>query len=77
MTRPSSSTRRVHVMTGHPLVAVCRTLRIGRSTACCTSNERMRFYARREDAQVLEEIRTITRRRDSYGYRQVTAPVNP
>lgn len=63
-------------MTGHPLAAVCRTLRISRSTAYRTSAERPRFYERAEDAQVLEEIRTITRRRDSYGYRRVTARVN-
>ena len=38
--------------------------------------ERARRYERAEDAQVLEEIRTLTRRRDSYGYRRVTARVN-
>jgi transposase InsO family protein len=63
-------------MTGHPLAAICRTLRISRSTAYRTSAQRSRFYTRAEDAQVLEEIRTITRRRDSYGYRRVTARVN-
>lgn len=63
-------------MTGHPLAGVCRTLGISRSTAYRSSTNRSRFYARAEDAQVLEEIRTITRRRDSYGYRRVTARVN-
>jgi transposase InsO family protein len=33
-------------------------------------------YQRKGDAAVLEEIRTITRRKDSYGYRRVTARVN-
>jgi putative transposase len=63
-------------MTRHPLAAVCRTLKISRSTAYRTSAERPRFYERAEDRQVLDEIRTITRRRDSYGYRRVTALVN-
>ena len=36
-------------MTGHPLAAICRTLRISRSTAYRTSAERARFYERAED----------------------------
>ncbi len=63
-------------MTGHPMAAVCRTLQVSRSTAYRSTQERRRFYRRAEDAAVLEEIRTITRRKDSYGYRRVTARVN-
>lgn len=63
-------------MTGHPLAAICRTFGVSRSTAYRTSSERSCFYERVEDAQVLEEIREITRRRASYGYRRVTARVN-
>lgn len=37
---------------------------------------RIRELERAEDAQVLEEIRVITRRKDSYGYRRVTARMN-
>lgn len=63
-------------MTGHPLATICRTLGISRSTAYRLTRERSRVYERADDAQVLEEIREITRRRDSYGYRRVTARVN-
>jgi putative transposase len=63
-------------MTGHPMAAVCRTLGVSRSTAYRPTRERPRFYERAEDTEVLEEIRAITRRRDSYGYRRVTARVN-
>jgi hypothetical protein len=51
------------------MAAVCRTLQVSRSTAYRSTQERRRFYRRAEDAAVLEEIRTITRRKDSYGYR--------
>jgi transposase InsO family protein len=63
-------------MTGHPVATVCRTLRVSRSSAYRPTRERPSVYRRREDATVLEEIRTITRRRNSYGYRRVTARVN-
>lgn len=63
-------------MTGHSMAAVCRTLGVSRSTAYRPTRERPRVYRRAEDAEVLEEIRAITRRRDSYGYRRVTARVN-
>lgn len=63
-------------MTGHPLAAVCRTLGVSRSMAYRSTEERRRFYKRADDAEVLEEVRTITRRKDSYGYRRVTARVN-
>jgi transposase InsO family protein len=58
------------------MAAICRTLGISRSTAYRQSRERPSVYERAEDVQVLEEIRAITRRRDSYGYRRVTARVN-
>jgi putative transposase len=63
-------------MTGHSMAAVCRTLGVSRSTAYRPTRERSSVYRRAEDAGVLEEIRKITRRRDSYGYRRVTARVN-
>ncbi|HET8655021.1 MAG TPA: IS3 family transposase [Longimicrobiaceae bacterium] len=63
-------------MTGYSMAAVCRTLGISRSTAYRQSRERPLVYARAEDRQVLEEIRTITRQKDCYGYRRVTARVN-
>jgi putative transposase len=63
-------------MTGHPMAAVCRTLGVSRSTAYRPTRERSQVYRRAEEAEVLEEIREITRRRDSYGYRRVTARVN-
>lgn len=63
-------------MTGHPTAVVCRTLGVSRSSAYRATRGRASRYARVEDAQVLEEIRAITRRKDSYGYRRVTARVN-
>ncbi len=58
-------------MTGHPLTALSRTLGVSRSTAYRPTCERPQVYQRSEDAQVLEEIRAITRHQDSYGYRRV------
>jgi len=63
-------------MTGHPLAVICRTLQVSRSTAYRQSRERPHFYRRAEDAEVLERIQAITRRRDSYGHRRVCARVN-
>lgn len=63
-------------MTGHPMAVVCRTLGVSRSMAYRSTQERPRFYERADDPEVLEAIRTITRRRDSYGHRRVTARVN-
>ena len=51
-------------------------LGVSRATAYRQTKPRPRFYTRAEDGRVLEEIRTITRRKDSYGYRRVTARVN-
>lgn len=63
-------------MTEHPLKRICSVLGISRATAYRQTKPRPRFYRCAEDAAVLEEIRTITRRKDSYGYRRVTARVN-
>ncbi len=63
-------------MTQHPLKRICTVLGISRATAYRQTKPRPRFYTRAEDGRVLEEIRTITRRKDSYGYRRVTARVN-
>lgn len=63
-------------MTGHPLKRICTVLGISRATAYRQTKPRSRFYERAEDGRVLEEIRTLTRRKDSYGYRRVTARVN-
>ncbi|MBA3970253.1 MAG: IS3 family transposase, partial [Gemmatimonadetes bacterium] len=52
---------------------ICTVLGISRATAYRQTKPRPRFYTRAEDGRVLEEIRTITRRKDSYGYRRVTA----
>ncbi len=63
-------------MTNHPLKRICTVLGISRATAYRQTKSRPRFYRCAKDAAVLEEIRTITRRKDSYGYRRVTARVN-
>ena len=63
-------------MTQHPLKRICSVLGISRTTAYRQTKPRPRFYQRADDGRVLEEIRAITRRKDSYGYRRVTARVN-
>jgi len=68
--------RRVQEMTRRPLVAICRTLRIGRATAYRTTGPRPPRYARAEDGTVTTQIRTVIRQRAAYGYRRVTALVN-
>ncbi|HEY8468040.1 MAG TPA: IS3 family transposase, partial [Longimicrobiales bacterium] len=65
--------RRVQAMTGHPLSAICRALGVSRSVAYRQTKDRPRFYRRKEDEVVLEEIRRVIRRRGSYGHRRVTA----
>ena len=63
-------------MTQHPLKRICSVLGISRATAYRQTKPRPRVYQRADEIQVLEEVRTITRRKDSYGYRRVTARVN-
>jgi len=63
-------------VTGHPVVRVCRTLGISRSTAYRTSSGRGQFYRRQDDAKVLAQIKSVTRKRASYGHRRVTVLVN-
>jgi len=55
---------------------VCRTLGISRSTAYRTSSGRPQFYRRQDDAKVLAQIQSVTRKRASYGHRRVTVLVN-
>lgn len=63
-------------MTGHPVAFICRALRIGRSTAYRGSSGRPRFYRRKDDDVVLNQIKAVTRQRASYGHRRVTVLVN-
>lgn len=63
-------------MTGRPMTAICRTLRIGRATAYRTGGVRATRYRRREDAAVHAQLKAVLRDRGSYGYRRATVLVN-
>ncbi len=64
-------------MTGRPMAAVCRTLRVARSTGYLRGRPRQgRFYRRAEDTEVLYQILAVTRERASYGVRRTWALVN-
>jgi putative transposase len=63
-------------VTGHPLTRVCEALGISPSTAYRASSGRPSFYRRQEDPKVLAQIRSVTRKRASYGHRRVTVLVN-
>jgi putative transposase len=63
-------------MTSHPLKMICSVLGVSRSTAYRQTKPRPRFYRRAEDDEVLEQIRTVTRKRATYGHRRVEARVN-
>lgn len=63
-------------MTGHPLKTICAVLGVSRATAYRQTKPREPFYTRAEDDLVLERIRTITKRRATYGHRRITARVN-
>ena len=64
-------------MTGRPTWAVCRALRVARSTAYLRLRPRVGgFYRRVEDREVLLEIMSVIRDRASYGARRVHALVN-
>lgn len=59
------------------MAAVCRTLKVSRSTAYLRARPRQgRFYRRAEDTEVLYEILAVTRQRASYGVRRTWALVN-
>lgn len=62
-------------MTGRPVATICRVLGVSRSTAYRSTKER-RFYRRREDEIVLGRIRSVIRKRATYGHRRVTVLVN-
>ena len=64
-------------MTGHPTAAVCRALRVARSTAYLRPRPRIGgFYRRSTDREVLLDIMSVARERASYGVRRVHALVN-
>ena len=58
------------------MARVCGALRISRSTAYRTSSGRPPFYRRKDDPKVLAQIRSVTRKRATYGHRRVTVLVN-
>lgn len=59
------------------MAAVCRALRVARSTAYLRARPRQgRFYRRFEDMEVLLQILSVTKKRASYGYRRVWRLVN-
>lgn len=59
------------------MAAVCRTLKVARSTAYLRARPRKgTFYRRAEDTEVLYEILAVTRQRASYGVRRTWAMVN-
>jgi putative transposase len=63
-------------MTSHPLKTICSVLGVSRSTAYRQTKPRLGFYRKAEDDEVLEQIRTVTRKRATYGHRRVGARVN-
>lgn len=63
-------------MTAHPGKTIGSVLGVSRSTAYRQTKPRGRFYKRAEDDLVLEQIRTVTKRRATYGHRRVVARVN-
>ena len=75
--KKSTLVQRIRSVTGVPMAAVCRTLKVARSTAYLRSRPRQgRFYRRAEDTEVLYEILAVTRQRASYGVRRTWAMVN-
>ena len=64
-------------MTGHPVSAICQTLRMARQTAYHRPRSRPAgFYRRVDDETVLQQIRAVTNSRATYGYWRVWAMVN-
>src|SRR5712691_3050654 len=75
--KKSTLVQRIRSVTGRPMAAVCRTLRVAGSTAYLSSRPRAgRFYRRAEDTEVLYQILAVTRERASYGVRRTWALVN-
>jgi transposase InsO family protein len=59
------------------MAAVCRGLKVARSTAYLRARPRRNgFYRRSEDMEVLLQILSVTKKRASYGYRRVWRLVN-
>lgn len=59
------------------MAAVCRTLRVARSTAYLRARPRRGgFYRRGEDMEVLLQVLSVTKKRASYGYRRVWRLIN-
>jgi putative transposase len=64
-------------VTGRPMAAVCRALHVARATGYLRLGLRKgRFYRRAEDAEVLYQILSVTKKRASYGYRRTHTVVN-
>lgn len=55
---------------------ICRTLGIGRATAYRSLKGRPHRYHRREDPQVVDQLRQVLRDRGSYGHRRARVLVN-
>ncbi len=55
---------------------ICRVLKLSRQSAYRQPKPRPKFYQRRDDGRVLEQIGQVTQQRASYGYRRVTALIN-
>jgi hypothetical protein len=69
--------QRVRALTGHPVAAICRTVRMARQTAYHVVRPRPPgAYDRADDATVLQQIRAVTNSRATYGYRRIWAMVN-
>jgi transposase InsO family protein len=63
-------------MSPHPVVAICRTLGVSRSSAYRGSRLRGPFYTKADDALVETHLRAILRTRGTYGHKRLTALVN-
>lgn len=64
-------------MTGFPVAAICRALRMARRTAYHVPRARPEgFYRKAEDETVLRRIRSVTNSRASYGSRRTRVMVN-
>jgi len=75
--RKSMVTQRVREVTGHPVAAICRTLRLARQTAYYTPTARAwGHYQQAADVTVLQQIHAVTNSRATSGYRRVWAMVN-
>jgi putative transposase len=57
-------------MKKYPITKVCKTLEISRSNQYQNRKPRAKRYRRKDDEQVLDEIRQIAKDRSTYGYRR-------